>query len=118
MPPPFRRFVQGFAYAGQGMAHLLRTQRNAQVHALLTIVALGLAASVGLRASEWAVLSLTIGLVWAAEAFNTALEATIDLISPTPHPLAKIAKDTAAAGVLCSALAAAAVAAFLFLPHF
>jgi len=115
MPP--HRFFQGFRYAGQGMAYLLRTQRNVRVHALLTAFALGLAGWAGLSAVEWALLSLVIGMVWMAEAFNTALEATVDLITPNHHPLAKIAKDVAAAGVLCSALTAIAVAAFLFLPH-
>ena len=53
---------------------------------------------------EWAALALTIGLVWMAECFNTALEAVVDLASPGLHPLAKISKDVGAAAVLVAAI--------------
>lgn len=61
----------------------------------------------------WAVVALAIGLVLAAELLNTALEAAVDLVSPDDHPLAKRAKDVAAAGVLAASLAALAAGAFV-----
>jgi undecaprenol kinase len=63
----------------------------------------------------WAVVALAIGLVLAAELLNTALEAVVDLVSPDDHPLAKRAKDVAAAGVLAASLAALAAGAFVLL---
>jgi diacylglycerol kinase len=68
-----------------------------------------LAALLGLRGAELAVLVLTIGLVLVLEALNTALEALVDLVSPGYHPLAKVAKDVAAAAVLLAAITAVAV---------
>lgn len=53
---------------------------------------------------DWAVLLLTIALVWTAEFINTALEAVVDLASPQQHPLAKVGKDVGAAAVLIAAL--------------
>ena len=53
---------------------------------------------------DWAVLFVTIALVWTAEFINTALEAVVDLASPHHHPLAKVGKDVGAAAVLISAL--------------
>ena len=53
---------------------------------------------------DWAVLLLTIALVWTAEFINTALEAVVDLASPQHHPLAKVGKDVGAAAVLIAAL--------------
>jgi diacylglycerol kinase len=47
-----------------------------------------------------------MALVWAAELFNTALEAAIDLASPNLHPLAKAGKDAAAGAVLVTAIGA------------
>jgi diacylglycerol kinase (ATP) len=76
-----------------------------------------MAVLIGLGPTEWAVLCLTIGLVLAAEAANTAVETVCNLVSPTYDPLVKRAKDVAAAGVLISAVAAVGVAAALFLPH-
>ncbi len=116
MKSEVRGLIASFSYAGAGIAYLLRSQRNARIHLALTIVAIALALWLKISTVEWAVLSLTICLVFLAEAFNTAVEATIDLVSPDSHPLAKIAKDTAAGGVLLAAVTALAVAAFLFLP--
>ncbi|MCO6449393.1 MAG: diacylglycerol kinase family protein [Caldilineales bacterium] len=110
-------FLHSFGFAGAGIRHLVRSQRNARIHIILTIVALGLAMWLGLTAAEWAALILTIGFVFAAEAMNTAIEALVDLISPQHHPLAKIAKDTAAAAVLLAAITAVLVAVILFAPR-
>jgi diacylglycerol kinase len=61
---------------------------------------------------SWALVALAIGLVVAAELLNTAVEAVVDLVSPQDHPLAKRAKDVAAAGVLVASLAALATGIF------
>lgn len=110
-------FLRSFGHAGAGLRHLFRSQRNARVHLALTLLAVGLAIWLDLSAGEWAILSLTIGFVLACEAMNTAVESALDRISAEHHPLAKAAKDTAAAGVLIAAAAAVVVAIFLFLPR-
>ena len=101
------RTLRSFGYAGAGLAYLARTQPNFRVHLGATVAVLGTALGVGATAVEFAVLVLAIGLVLLGEALNTALEALVDLTSPMVHPLAKIAKDVAAAGVLLAAGAAA-----------
>lgn len=116
MTPSVRRLIASFRYAGAGIGYLIRSQRNARIHIALTVVAIILALWLKISSVEWAVLSLTVGLVFLAEAFNTAIEATVDLMSPDTHPLAKIAKDTAAGGVLIAAITAIVIALFLFLP--
>jgi diacylglycerol kinase (ATP) len=56
---------------------------------------------------EFALLALSILFVLFAELVNTAIEAVVDLVSPQYHPLAKVAKDTAAGAVLMAAIGAA-----------
>lgn len=56
---------------------------------------------------EFALLALSILAVLCAEMFNTSVEAVVDLVSPGYHPLAKIAKDTAAGAVLITTCGAA-----------
>ena len=68
-----------------------------------------------LPAAAWAMLFLTIALVVAAELFNAAVETVVDLVSPEDHPLAKRAKDVAAAAVLVAAMGAVAVGICLVL---
>ena len=65
---------------------------------------------------DWLILVLTIAMVWMAECFNTALEQVVDLVSPDIHPLARQAKDVAAAAVLISAIFSLIVGLIIFLP--
>ena len=108
------RTLRSFGYAGAGLSFLLRTQPNFRVHVAAAVSVVATALGVGATAVELAVLILAIGLVMVSEAFNTAVEAVVDLASPTVHPLARIAKDVAAAGVLIGA-ALAAVVGFVIL---
>jgi diacylglycerol kinase len=101
--------IKSFKYAFDGWWCVLRTQRNAHIHALATICVIVLGSLLKLRSQDWAILVLTIGAVWTAECINTAIEATIDLVSPQKHPLAKIAKDAGAAAVLIAALCSIAI---------
>ncbi len=111
-----RRVLRSFGYAGAGVRYLLRTQPNVRVHVVLALAALALGLVLQLSGPELAILALSIGLVLAAEAFNSAIELIVDLVSPDYHELARRAKDVSAAGVLIAALVAVAVAAGLFLP--
>ena len=81
------------------------------------VAAVALGFTLGINRYEWLTLVLTITIVLAAEGVNTAIEAVVDLASPTYHPLAKIAKDVGAGTVLLTAVAAVIVGALLFLPH-
>jgi len=96
--------VQAFRHALRGLCYVILTQRNAWIHAVVTIVVAILAFWLGSPIRDWAILLLTIALVWTAEFINTALEAVVDLASPQNHPLAKVGKDVGAAAVLIAAL--------------
>jgi diacylglycerol kinase (ATP) len=76
-----------------------------------------LAAALRVERWEWIALLLTITLVLAAEGANTAVEAAVDLVTTTRHPLAKVAKDVAAGTVLLCAIASVIIGCVIFLPH-
>jgi diacylglycerol kinase len=76
---------------------------------MATVCVIALGAWLSLSRIEWAILALTMGLVWTAEFFNTALEAVVDLASPDIHPLAKVSKDVGAAAVLIAAITSVVV---------
>lgn len=100
--------IASFRNAFAGLAHALRSQRNLRIHLAVTVLVGVVGAGLGLRALEWSVLALAVGLVWVAELFNTALETIVDLASPEQRPLARVAKDVSAGAVLAAALTAAA----------
>ena len=108
--------INSFRFAFSGIQYVLRTQQNAWVHAVISVVVIGLGLWLRIPALSWALLALTMGMVWMAECLNTAVETIIDLVSPQPHPLAKIGKDVASAGVLLAAFSAVVVGLMVFGP--
>jgi diacylglycerol kinase len=114
-------FVSGrwfsFRAALNGAVHTLRTQPNAWIELTATLVVVIAGWWFHIRAVEWAVLALTIAVILAMEAINTAIEAAIDLVSPTYHPLAKVAKDAAAGALVFAVLGSLFVAAAIFGPR-
>ncbi len=113
-PPTRGRLIRSFGYAIRGVALLVKLQANARIHALATGVVVVLGFVFGLERWEWAAVAGAIGLVWAAEGMNTAIEALTDLVSPGEHPLAGRAKDIAAGAVLCAAIAAVVIGLLVF----
>ena len=115
-----RRFtrsrVLSFGHAFQGWWYALRTQRNAWLEFAIACAVFAVCFWLQLDALRWSIIILTTALVFAAEFFNTAVEVMVDLVSPQPHPLAKIAKDVAAASVLVSAFGAAIIGLLLLGP--
>ncbi|MFV1995719.1 MAG: diacylglycerol kinase [Verrucomicrobiales bacterium] len=111
-----RQFLAGFRYAFDGLAYLLRTQTNARFHLLAAIAACALGFFFGISPLEWVAIALSIGLVFAAEILNTALEVLADRITTDPDPQIGHAKDLAAAAVLVSAIAATVVGLVVFGP--
>lgn len=65
---------------------------------------------------EWAVIVLVVTLVWTVEFINTALEAVVDLASPQQHPLARVAKDVAAAAVLLASVGSVVIGLLILGP--
>jgi diacylglycerol kinase (ATP) len=108
--------IDSFRYAFQGWWYVIRTQRNAWIHAIASSLVVALAAWLRLSTLEWAILILVIALVWSAEFFNTAIEAVVDLASPAHHPLAKVGKDVGAAAVLIAAGAAVLIGLLILGP--
>lgn len=103
-----------FAFAGLWYAAL--TQRNVRIQLGVGLLVALAAVWLQLPLRDCAVLALTTGLVVSAELANTALETVVNLVSPDYHDLARIAKDVAAAAVLCLALTSIAVGACLLVP--
>ena len=111
-----KRLINSFKYAFQGLKYAFKYEQNLTVHLIATILVIVLGLTYHITNTEWLVIFLIIGLVVATELINTSIEATIDLITDEINPLAKIAKDTAAAAVLVFGFTALALAALIFIP--
>jgi diacylglycerol kinase len=112
-----KKFMRSFKYAQAGARHVLATQRNIWIHLAVGVIVLLAAVTLRLPAVELALIILTITAVIAAEMFNTALEALVDLVKPEDHPIAALVKNVAAGAVLALALGAVFVGLLLFIPR-
>ena len=108
--------IHAFGHAFRGWWHVLKTQQNAWIHSIVATIIILVCLWLRIAPRDWAVIVLTIAMVFTAEFINTAIEAVVDLASPVQHPLAKVGKDVGAGAVLVSALAAALVGLLILGP--
>ena len=108
--------LQSIIIAMEGIKSVFVTQQNARIHAVFTLAVFLFAWVLKLPLSDWISLLLTVGLVWTAEIFNTAIEFVVDLVSPEQHPKAKLIKDISAGAVLLSVLISIMVGILIFGP--
>ena len=79
-------FPRRLADAARGLAWLVRTTPNARIHLAATLVAIGLGLWLRLDIAEWLWIAAAVGIVWIAEAFNSALETLANRVSPNGKP--------------------------------
>ena len=113
----FSREAESFACAFRGIAALLKNEVHARIHLAATVAVLALGWLSDINTGEWLAVVLSIGLVWTAEALNTAIEYVADLAHPDEHPEVKKRKDLAAAAVLFASITALVVGLIVFLPR-
>lgn len=112
-----KKRIRSFKYAFQGIFYLFRTELNAKIHLAAAFLAVLMGVFFSITPGEWCLIVLCIFSTFSAEAFNTAIEDLVDLVSPENHPLAGRVKDLAAAAVLLTAIGAAICGALIFLPR-
>jgi diacylglycerol kinase len=109
-----RRLFRSFSNAINGLIYIVKKERNMQIHLCLSLLVLSMSVILGIKKQEMIVVLLLIGLVVCLEFVNSAVERTVDLITTDYHPLAKIAKDAAAAAVLVAAIISAIIGMIIF----
>jgi diacylglycerol kinase (ATP) len=112
----FQSRGRSFRYAFAGWWYVIRTQKNAWIHAVVSIAVIITGLWLRLAPHDWAVIILAIGMVWTSEFINTALEAVVDLASPQQHYLARVGKDVGAAAVLIAAISSAIIGLLILGP--
>lgn len=99
-----KKRVVGFRFAWAGLKSIIRKESNFQLHLLATVIVFVLGIFLQLSLIEWAIISLTVGLVLVAEMINSAVERIMDFIEPGYHETVKMVKDISAGAVLVAAV--------------
>lgn len=108
-------FLHSFVYSFRGIGFCIRRERNFRLYMLLFLYALLLALFFGFSPAEWAILAVAGTALLSAEALNTGIEYALDFAAKRKiHPMIRVAKDAASAGVFLPAMGALACAVFLF----
>jgi diacylglycerol kinase (ATP) len=109
--------LRSFRNAFRGMGLLLKHEHNFRIHLFILIIVIIAGALFRIACGEWIAVAFATGLVLITESLNTAIEYLSDRVSPGIDEQIRKAKDTAAAGVLISAIIAIITGALIFLPH-
>jgi diacylglycerol kinase (ATP) len=115
-PKFLKKRIKSIAVALQGIAVFFKTQVNAWIHLMASVVACVTGYVLKIEKWEWCCVVFAITLVFVTELLNTALEFLTDLASPSVHPLAKKVKDIGAGAVLVASITALVIAGLIFLP--
>ena len=113
----FKKQLRSFGYAWQGIRSCVGKEQNLSFHLIATVCVVAAGVGFSITRGEWTAIVICIGLVIAAELFNSAIERLVDLVSPQRHPVAGQVKDIAAGAVLVCALAAIVVGLIVFIPY-
>lgn len=113
----FRKQLRSFGYAWKGIRCCAGKEQNLSFHLIAAAVAVIAGCVLDITRTDWMIVTLCIGMVIAAELFNSAIEKLVDLVSPQRHPLAGQVKDIAAGAVLVCAATAAVIGLIVFVPY-
>ncbi|MEO6189881.1 MAG: diacylglycerol kinase family protein [Saprospiraceae bacterium] len=111
----YKRLIS-FKYAINGIKVLLNEEPNSRIHVVASLFAIVFSFVLHLSVIEWLFVIFSIGLVFAMELINSAIENLCDEINKETDPSIKKIKDLAAGAVLVSAGSAFIVGLIIFLP--
>ncbi len=110
------RLSKSFKYAYAGLKEAYKTEQTVWIYIPVAIFVILAGIYFKISTVEWIVIILILGIIYAMELMNTALEATVDLATKEFHPLAKRAKDTISAAVLVFAITSIIIGLIIFIP--
>ena len=111
-----RNLYDSFVHASVGIRDALKKEPNLRIHLFMSVLAISGAIYLKFNFLEWAIIVLTIALVFILELINTTMETVVDIVSPEIKEKARVAKDVSAAGVLLAAITSLFVAGLLYIP--
>ena len=112
----FKRFLNSIKYSVDGLVNAYQNEQSLWLHAMCTIIIVILGFALQISFIQWAIIVIALVIVLAVELLNTAIEATVDLVTKDIHPLAKVAKDCGSAAAFVSSIMVFIICCFIFIP--
>ncbi len=111
-----KKRIKAFGHAFRGVQDLLKGTPHAVIHLIMALLAILLGILLRITPGEWVAVVIVIGLVFALEAINSAIEALADRITLEQDERIRRVKDLSAAAVFLAAIAALVVGVIIFVP--
>ena len=111
-----KKRLKSFTYAFAGLSYLIKNEHNAWIHCVAAVLVVTIGFLLRISSAEWIAVVVSIGTVFAAEAFNSAIERLSDMVQPERDERVRVIKDLCAGAVLVCAVSAAVVGCIIFLP--
>lgn len=105
-----------FVCAAKGIKEAIKTETNLKFNIVVAIIIIACGFLFKIGTTEWIVCILSIGIMLFAEIMNTAVEATVDLVTREYNKQAKKAKDISAGAVLILSINVAIIGLIIFVP--
>lgn len=113
-----KRFFHSIKYSIEGLLYAYRYEQSMWIHGIATIFSICLGVIFQIKLSEWAIVFIALGVILGMELINTAIEATVDMVTLEKNPLAKVAKDCGSAATFVMTMVSIVIALFVFGPYF
>jgi len=110
--------LKGCGYALKGAYMLLKNEASIQAQAFISVIVTIAGFYFEISSTEWMFQILAIGMVMSIEGLNTAAEEIANFVHPNFHSKIGYIKDVAAGAVFFAAIAAVAIACFIYIPKF
>jgi diacylglycerol kinase len=110
--------IRSFRYALAGIYKAMAKERNLKVQLVASVLICAAGVYFRISNTEWLAVIICIGMVICLELMNTAIEETVNFISPEFHEKAGLIKDISAGAVLVAAVISLIVSGIIFLPKF
>ncbi|MBP9887507.1 MAG: diacylglycerol kinase family protein [Leptospiraceae bacterium] len=108
--------LKSFTFALNGLKILILEEHNARIHLVAAILVIISGILLKISNAEWVAVTFSIGLVFALETINSAIENLADFVSPEKNDQIKKVKDLSAGAVLIGAIAALVNGLIIFIP--
>lgn len=112
-----KKRLKSFKHAFNGIKVLLKEEHNSRIHVFASIIVIFLGIFLKISNTEWFIIFILIGFIFALELVNSAIENICDLVSPERNDYIKKAKDQGAAAVLIFAIVSAIIGLWIFIPR-
>lgn len=113
-----KNMINKCKYSLQGLAYCFKNESSFLFVAVLACLIIVLGIYFDIAFLEWVISFGSLALISITELINTAIEATVDMVTEEYNEYAKIAKDCGSAATGIMSVLASIVNLIIFIPYF